>query len=245
MVALRVLMLVEDSPPVVAAAASLAAAVTPSPQAPPAPSTRALNIPNIPMEVQLDAAFLPAPIHLNSAVQTLSAAGMSAAPVPPPTVGTGAYVVRGIVDAADLDAVTNSTMGPGGEVRIFADPAIGMSQTCGGTPPVGTATDVERLLQVGRLRRLGMQGEGVALAIVDTGINLAHLQARGMAPRMNFHASWTPQVTVQPGAAPVDHGTMCAFDALLLVPLHRGFDGLRWAAPILHRPLQTHLPNRS
>jgi hypothetical protein len=35
---------------------------------------------------------------------------------------------------------------------------------------------------------------------------------------MNFHASWTPQVSVLPGAAPVDHGTMCAFDALLAAP---------------------------
>jgi hypothetical protein len=27
-----------------------------------------------------------------------------------------------------------------------------------------------------------------------------------------------------------------------LDPLHRGFDRLRWAAPILYRPLQTYLP---
>lgn len=156
------------------------------------------------------------PIKERSASQSLSAAGMLAAAVPSHTLGPDAYVMRGTLDFSDLDAVTQMTMGPNGNVTIFADPAVGATPTCGGDPPVGSATDVERLLQVGRLRRLGMAGDGVALAIVDTGINLPHLNARGMAPRMNYHASWTPQVAVH--AAPVDHGTMCAYDALLAAP---------------------------
>jgi hypothetical protein len=170
--------------------------------------------------MQLDDTFAPVPMRTQSAGQALAAAGfaMAAPAASPGSVGPGAYVVRGLIDAADLDAVTRATQGPGGQTTVFADPAIGGAVTCGGNAPVGTATDVQRLLQVGRLRRLGMDGSGVALAIVDTGINLDHLRARGMVPRMDFHASWTPQVAVPPGAAPVDHGTMCAFDALLAAP---------------------------
>ncbi|HJS86075.1 MAG TPA: S8 family serine peptidase [Acetobacteraceae bacterium] len=218
MVAIRVLMLVEDTPPVVASAASVAAAVTAPAQPPPASTPQTISVPNVPREISLDADFIPVPVRHESAAQTLAMAGMFAAAIPPQTLGPNSYVVRGTVDSAHLDTVTRGTMGPGGEPRLFADPGIGAAPTCGGDPPVGTATDVERLLQAGRLRRLGMQGEGVALAIVDTGINLEHLRSRGLAPRMNYHASWTPQTTVQPGAAPLDHGTMCAFDALLSAP---------------------------
>jgi hypothetical protein len=219
MVALRVLMVVEDTPPVVAAAAMMAATASPAmePRPAPAPMARVSNLENIPREVHVDHDFIPVPLSSHSAAQTLSAAGMLAAAIPPHSVGTDAYLIRGTIDSEHLDAATGASMGPNG-VRIFADPGIGTMPTCGGNPPLGTATDVERLLQAGRLRRLGMDGEGVALAIVDSGINLPHLRARGMVPRLNYHASWTPNVTVQPGAAPVDHGTMCAYDALLCAP---------------------------
>lgn len=219
MVAMRVLMLVEDTRSVVEAAASVSLAMSPSPKPPVQSAAGPLKLSKLPKEMRLDANFLPVPLLGDSAAQSLSAAGLFAMAPGPKTLGSDAYVVRGTIDAGDLDAITKSTSGPGGEPRIFADPGIASSPvTCGGTPPVGNATDVERLLQVGRLRRLGMDGEGVALAIVDNGINLDHLRSRGLLPRLNFHASWTPQVAVRPGAAPVDHGTMCAYDALLSAP---------------------------
>ena len=57
------------------------------------------------------------------------------------------------------------------------------------------------------------------LAIVDTGINAAHLKTFGLPAKINATKSWTPRgVTTKPGKHPVDHGTMCAFDASISAP---------------------------
>jgi Subtilase family len=58
----------------------------------------------------------------------------------------------------------------------------------------------------------------VAVAVVDTGINLAYLQQKlGHAPHFDPAASWQPPGTPPPapGAWPVAHATMCAFDVLI------------------------------
>ena len=65
----------------------------------------------------------------------------------------------------------------------------------------------------------GLDGRGVPLAIVDTGINIAYLESKGRDPRYSIRRSWTPQgVQTKPGRHPVDHGTMCAFDAGIAAP---------------------------
>jgi hypothetical protein len=77
------------------------------------------------------------------------------------------------------------------------------------------------LLGVDRLKQRGMNGEGVLLAIVDTGINLAYLRSKGLNPNFNTARSWIPTSATppaSPGNMPVDHGTMCAFDALIAAP---------------------------
>src|SRR4051794_27604195 len=137
MVALRVLMLVEDALPVISAAATMAFAgastpppapgsPSPGPGAPPpapgaptpaAPSAALGGTINLPPQMQLDDTFAPVPMRTQSAGQALAAAGfaMAAPAASPGSVGPGAYVVRGLIDAADLDAVTRATQGPGGQ----------------------------------------------------------------------------------------------------------------------------------
>jgi subtilisin family serine protease len=83
---------------------------------------------------------------------------------------------------------------------------------------VGTDADVDRLLCGPAMRRAGMDGRGVLLAIVDTGINLAHLQAAGRPIQLDVARSWVPAPGLVPGQAPVGHGTMCAFDAAIAAP---------------------------
>lgn len=124
------------------------------------------------------------------------------------------YVVRATMDSERLAEATE--VGDG--VQIFSDPAIGLFRICPGDPPMGTSSDVRGLLQVDALQENGLNGEGVALAIVDTGINLAHLRDKGLAPRLNPHISWSPISGVRSGHFPVDHGTMCAFTALIAAP---------------------------
>ena len=104
-------------------------------------------------------------------------------------------------------------------IGIFADPVIEHCLTCIGDPAVGTDKDVARLLDVKRLEAAGMTGQGVHLAIADSGINVAHLRAKGQPAKLNAEKSWTPQgVRSKPGKHPVDHGTMCAFDAGIAAP---------------------------
>ena len=64
-----------------------------------------------------------------------------------------------------------------------------------------------------------MDGRNVKLAIVDSGINKAHLESLGRKPKLDTGKSWNPpKVTSKPGRHPVDHGTMCAFDAGIAAP---------------------------
>ena len=107
------------------------------------------------------------------------------------------------------------------EERLFSDLYIeAMPTTCAGNPPIGTAVDVARLLDTARLHGGGMDGNGVAIAIVDGGVNLAHLKAapRNLKPNFNSVYSWSASPRVTPGSAPVGHGTMCAYDALIAAP---------------------------
>ncbi|MEU4721098.1 S8 family serine peptidase [Nonomuraea dietziae] len=105
-------------------------------------------------------------------------------------------------------------------VGVFADPVIEPNLTCGGDAPVGDWHDVERLLGTSALHAEGLDGSGVALAVLDTGINAAHV-ARHLGRGVNLDAerSWNPSgVQGRPGEFEVDHGTMCAFDTLIAAP---------------------------
>ncbi|MEV4355032.1 S8 family peptidase [Nonomuraea sp. NPDC004186] len=105
-------------------------------------------------------------------------------------------------------------------VGVFADPVIATTRTCGGDPPVGTWHDVERLLNVPGLSAEGLDGSGVALAVLDTGINAAHTARQlGRGVTLDAERSWSPQgVSGKAGEFEVDHGTMCAFDTLIAAP---------------------------
>ncbi len=203
MVALRVLLTVPDTQPVIQSALTTLSAQ-------PAGLTQT-TVPEAPAEFLLDHGFPAVPIHLPTARQIVT---MSAQPN---KIGHGSYVVRGTIDHTNLDRLSEETMTPDGKPRLFADPGIGLmpNPTCGADPPVGTSLDVKRLLGAGRLLKLDMDGHGTAVAIVDNGINLHYLRQRGLRPRMDYHTSWSPSPSIPPGAAPVDHGTMCAYDVML------------------------------
>jgi hypothetical protein len=107
-----------------------------------------------------------------------------------------------------------------GDYTVYADPEIDTFLTCIGDPPVGNSADVAAKLDVAGLTQRGMDGTNVAIAIVDTGINLAHLtNALGYTPNLDTANSWTPpRATLTAGNYPLGHGTMCAFDVLIAAP---------------------------
>ena len=126
------------------------------------------------------------------------------------------FAVRGTVQVDRFEDVPATAEG----VPLFADPEIAPFLTCIGHPPVGAASDVGSKLNVASLHGDGLDGEGVAVAILDTGINLNHLNGKLGAPaRVDPMNSWTPPgLTVQPFQHVVGHGTMCAYDTLIAAP---------------------------
>lgn len=171
--------------------------------------------------LSLDSSFPP--ISMSISARTELATTTSEAGLALPELESESVLVRGTM-AEDQIRPDMFSAGPVGDVTaIFADPVIEPTLTCGDSPPLGTARDVARLLDVPRLARAGMDGNGVLLAIVDNGINLAHLRSHGLNPNFSAERSWVPtrpegQPKVIPGQLPVGHGTMCAFDALIAAP---------------------------
>ena len=131
------------------------------------------------------------------------------------------YLVRGTVpDDPDAQraAVAAATSRPE-VVGVFADPVISTCLVCPGSPPVGADADVAGLLGVSALADAGMDGYRVPVAVVDTGVNRAHLQERGRDPVLSTRKSWSPAgVATRPGQHPVGHGTMCAYDIGIAAP---------------------------
>lgn len=127
-----------------------------------------------------------------------------------PEVST--YLVRGEVeDEQALEQLTDSVAQDPNAVGVFSDPRISSIAICPQSP-VGNHQDVADRLLVTELHNRGMDGTDVLVAVVDTGVNLAHLQSKGQNPNFDSANSWSPVSNVVLGDMPVDHGTMCAFD---------------------------------
>jgi hypothetical protein len=129
------------------------------------------------------------------------------------------YLVRGEIADTAPSRVALLTASDPDIVGVFADPQIETMPVYCGYPPVGTADDVAARLGVDTLAGRGLDGRSVALAIVDSGINLDFLRSKGLSPTLDAARSWKkPGMTTQPGRFPVGHGTMCAYDALIAAP---------------------------
>lgn len=103
-------------------------------------------------------------------------------------------------------------------VGIFADPAIGPLPNCP-DHPVGKWEDVAQQLHVADLHEQGLDGSSVPVAVLDTGINIAHLAGAREGVQVDLDLSWSPpSVGHVPGRFPVGHGTMCAFNVLIAAP---------------------------
>lgn len=135
-----------------------------------------------------------------------------------PSPEASTYLVRGTLDESDITETGYLKKRPPNVVGVYSDPRIEVCLICPGSPPLGTDTDVANLLDVVGLNRRHMDGHGVMLAIVDTGINLEYLRGHGKNPHFNLAKSWVPEPGLTPGDLPVNHGTMCAYDALIAAP---------------------------
>jgi len=119
------------------------------------------------------------------------------------------YALRAAVD--DEDAIERLRRDRQSEiVGVFADPAVSPfpSAYCG-SAAIGATEEVARRLGVPALRRAGLTGRGVHVAIVDTGIDGSRIPVAG---------GWAPTPGYVPGSSAPDHGTMVAFDVRIGAP---------------------------
>lgn len=108
----------------------------------------------------------------------------------------------------------------GEDVEVFSNPEIATTLGCMNDPAIGTVQDAMVGLDFNSLRERGLNGKGVAIAIVDGGINRKFLE-KSLGRLINFDTvnSWAPQDSaIIPGNAHKGHGTMCAYAALTMAP---------------------------
>ena len=116
--------------------------------------------------------------------------------------------------------------------------------TCGTSKYVGVTSDVRQKLDFQTLQDNILDGSDVALAIVDSGIykrRLEHLLQEAFTPSTQIYLdannSWRPpKLVTQPGSHRVGHGTMCAYDALIMAPKAMLVD----VPMLLARPVADH-----
>jgi hypothetical protein len=122
------------------------------------------------------------------------------------------YVVR--VEFDDEDAIARLERDRRTEiVGLFADPLVSSfasptSPYCRDAP-IGGRDDVARRLGVPVLRRAGLTGDGVHVAVVDTGIDGSRIPVAG---------GWAPTLEYVPGSTATGHGTMVAYDIHIAAP---------------------------
>jgi hypothetical protein len=128
------------------------------------------------------------------------------------------YIARGQIDSDELPAL-QATVEMAAETRaVFSDPLIQPFITCINTGAVGRASDVAALLNDVGLAQNGMTGKDVAVAVVDTGIDVAFLTPKVTSVNFDAARSFSFSPTVTPGAVTANHGTMCAFDVKIGAP---------------------------
>ena len=131
------------------------------------------------------------------------------------------YLLRGSVADKARAAFEKEVTASESVVGVYADCEIQTCPICADDGPLEDDGTVEKLLCVTKLHSLGMDGSGVRIAVVDTGVNVAHLNGAGKTPIFDAARSWKPVSTttgIEPGSMPCGHGTMVAFDCCIAAP---------------------------
>ncbi len=138
------------------------------------------------------------------------------------------FLVSGFVEASDQIPAYFDEKGE--KYPIYSNPLIGgllspCLPTCGSSKPVGTIQTVRTKLDVPTLQANGLDGTGVGLAIVDSGIYVRRIQRLlgkvGPPTAVNVDGpnSWRPPgLVTKPFDHRLGHGTMCAYDGLIAAP---------------------------
>ncbi len=156
----------------------------------------------LPARAEIDTSFSAVPLGDNQSALPFSVSSPD---------GASHYAVRATIDAG-VEPAALTTEG----AAVFSDPPIRHFTAPAGAPG-GTAAEVAQRLGLPGLAARRLDGAGVAIAVVDGGINLAHLASREVAASLDASVTWPPR-PVEAGRHPVGPGTMCAYNALLAAP---------------------------
>lgn len=143
------------------------------------------------------------------------------------------FVIRGYVRPDHPGTVPRSL----DFLDLYAEPRLAGQLTCASDRAVGSVDDARARLGTARLwaQSPPLDGAQVALAVVDSGIYLPHLDGAtlrrprprhplpprlaGDPPILDAASSWTPpRLATPPGRRRIGHGTMCAYNALAVAP---------------------------
>ena len=131
-----------------------------------------------------------------------------------------AYAMVGHFD--DQDAVERLKSEKGDNViGVYADPEILPAPVYCQASGEGDYQDVRKALGVTKLRAAGLQGKGVRIAVMDTGIHGAHPAPDGKPIQGRIVYGYRPGMAAgsyRGGSSAINHGTMVAFDSLLGAP---------------------------
>lgn len=156
--------------------------------------------------------------------------------------GSKKFLVRGFVEIRSGEVPERVD----GEL-VHSDPLVdsllqASPPTCGSSRSVGDTDTVRVKLDTQTLWRHKLNGSGVAVAIVDSGIYLPRLtqplgaMKPGATPKLDAPNSWKWQTVTEPGMHRLGHGTMCAYDALIAAPEASLLD----IAMLIARPVADH-----
>ena len=178
-----------------------------------APPVRLSNFPG----VELDTGYSPVPVPPSKPAAILGASGNPNMAADHPRTEAFTQVVRAAVSQDAVEEFLVRAKEDPQVVGVFADPRIEPIAVCPRGPD-GTDKDIEQLLKVEKLQRRGLDGSGVRVVVVDSGINLNYLRMRGKNPVFDADLSWGPTSGQPLGNMPVGHGTMCAYDVCIAAP---------------------------
>lgn len=143
-------------------------------------------------------------------------------PSTPYDKGADAYFLPMVFE--DEDAIARLQHDRRDEVEgVFVDLPIAPASISMNDPPIGGEKDVRKLLQLAALKKAGLTGGGVRVAVVDTGIDQTIPVGRGWDPNDPAYVG---------GTAPRGHGTMCAWNVKLVAP-----DAEIWDYALLRAPI--------
>jgi Subtilase family len=159
------------------------------------------------------------PVWQDAFADGIGAKPSNEAPQPIRAVDLPQAILRGQVEISELDRVS-TLVDAAGRPRVYSDPEIS-SLACFGDDPVKSVDDACGLLQRTALHSGGMDGNEVAVALVDEGINVAHLESLGFTVDFDNQLGVSTRFGQQQGEASMDfagHGTLCAFNVLSMAP---------------------------